>query len=83
MFALLIPEWGGKLLVENVNKFLERNNFKGLLFCKEKLITFYEKNNWIVIPADKVILDASVPEVYTMVYNCQSVDIIDYTDRLF
>ena len=73
---------GGKSLVVNVNKYLKENNFKGLLFCKESLLGFYSKYNWVLVPQERVRFSEEHPGVYTMVYNCPSVETLDYSDRM-
>jgi len=74
---------GGKSLVENVNKYLKENGFKGLLFCKFNLIGFYSKYNWELIPQERVTLPSGYTDVFTMAYNCPSVDYLDYQGRMF
>ena len=77
------PEWGGKLLVENVNKYLKENNQEGLLFCKEQLIKFYSKYNWELISPERVHFSTPHEGVFTMVYNRKAIVRLDYGDRFF
>ena len=82
---MLCPSWngGGKSLVENMNKYLKENGYKGLLFCKFNLIGFYSKYNWVLIPQERVKLPLEHTDVFTMVYNCPSVEHLDYQGRMF
>lgn len=82
---VLCPSWkgGGKSLVVSVNNYLKENHFKGLLFCKEKLISFYKKYDWELIPQERVSLPTEDVGVYTMVFNSSSFDHLDYSDRMF
>lgn len=69
----------GKLLMTEVNRFIERNSFYGLLFCKNHLVDFYKKFDWTLI--DNLYPNDSV---FTMIFNYKR-DTIDFTynDRLF
>lgn len=63
-----------------VNKYIHENNHRGLLFCKEPLIVFYEKCNWVI--ARNVRQENNV---ISMVYNIDlppSIN-IEYIDRSF
>ena len=73
----------GKLLIVNINKFLFDNNQRGLLFCKENLLNFYGKYDWKLIPSDKVHFEKSHKNVFTMVYNVEDIQRLDYADRFF
>ena len=73
----------GNLLMQEVNCYLEKNNFKGLLFCREGVIKFYQKNNWQVIPRDRIKSEDLHDDVFTMVFNCEEVRSLEYTDREF
>ena len=73
----------GKQLMENVNKWLQDNNYKGLLFCKKELIPFYKKYGWSLIEPANVIFTTPHNGVYTMSYNCEGIKKIEYKDRLF
>ncbi len=74
---------GGKLLIININDFFERNNYKGLLFCKQSLIGFYSKYNWKLVPPERVHFNSPHEGVFTMTYNCEDVVRLDYADRFF
>jgi predicted GNAT family N-acyltransferase len=73
----------GKQLMENVNKWLKDNNYKGLLFCKKELVQFYKKYGWSFIEPSSVIFTTPHDGVYTMSYNCEGIKKIEYKDRLF
>lgn len=81
---MLCPSWngGGKSLVLSVNEYLENHNYLGILFCKESLIGFYSKFNWVLIPQERVRFSEEYTGVYTMVYNSPSVDTLEYSDRM-
>lgn len=40
----------GKIIIKEVNKFINKSNIGALLLCKNSLIPFYSKCNWIKIP---------------------------------
>lgn len=40
--------YGRKILVE-VNNFLKGDKLNGILFCKDNLIDFYQKSNWVLV----------------------------------
>lgn len=74
---------GGKLLVENVNKYLKEYNLKGLLFCKENLIKFYCKFNWELLPQERACLPVCSSDIFTMVYNTPLIESLKYQGHLF
>ena len=73
----------GKRLMQEVNSYLENNNFKGLLFCKEGVVEFYQKNRWQLIPRNCIHSENLHEGVLTMVYNCEEVKSLEYADREF
>lgn len=73
----------GKQLMESVNKWLNDNNHKGLLFCKKELIKFYKKYGWNLIESASVVFNTPLDGVYTMSYNCKDIRKIEYKDRFF
>lgn len=73
----------GRQLMESVNKWLNDNNQKGLLFCKIELVRFYKKYGWSLIEPASVIFTTPHEGVYTMSYNCEGIENIEYKDRLF
>lgn len=74
---------GGKSLIINTNQYLIENSLKGLLFCKQNLIDFYSKYNWKLIPPERVQFKTPHQGVFTMVYNCEDIERLDYSDRFF
>lgn len=73
----------GKQLMESVNKWLNDNNHKGLLFCKKELVQFYKKYGWSLIEPASVIFTTPHDGVYTMSYNYEGIKKIEYKDRFF
>lgn len=73
----------GNLLMQEMNCYLEKNNNKGLLFCREAVIKFYQKNNWQLIPQEDLCFVDSQEGVFAMVYNCEEVKSLEYADREF
>lgn len=73
----------GKSLIINTNEYLQQYNCKGLLFCKTDLLGFYSKYNWKLIPPEIVFFNSPHEGVFTMVYNCEDITWLEYTDRFF
>ena len=74
----------GGVLVTRVNKYLEDNNLKGMLFCKDHVMRFYAHYGWQVISSDNVIIEWEGHEdIYTMCYNTPSFTRMIYSDKLF
>ena len=73
----------GMQLMTRVNSWLKDNNKKGLLFCKQELLQFYSKYGWSVVEPTSVIFDTPHDGVFTMAYNCDSINKLEYKDRLF
>ena len=73
----------GKVLVESVNEYLNNNQCRGLLFCKQNLIDFYRRFDWVLVQSDKVHIPSLNDGIFTMVYNCDRVNELRYIDRLF
>lgn len=44
----------GKKLVIEVQEYLFKNNYGGILFCKDDLINFYSKYNWTLLDVNKI-----------------------------
>lgn len=72
---------GGKSLVIGVNGYLLENNKKGLLFCKQGLLSFYSKYNWKLVQPERVFFNIQHESVFTMVFNCDDIDRLEYSDR--
>lgn len=74
---------GGKLITE-VNNYLLINKKIGLLFCNSKLVSFYERLGWKIIPKDVVLIDDISLETNTLIYNFNDfIDKLIYSDKLF
>lgn len=74
----------GGILIQLVNMYLKKNNLHGLLFCKEKVVGFYTRYNWEIIPSYKIdMFEENHHDVITMVYNCRPFDKAKYIDRSF
>lgn len=74
--------YGEKLLIE-VNNYLTDNNKQGILFCKDELISFYKKYNWLSI--DKHFTTGAFSQninvmLFNLDYNIKS---FNYTGRNF
>lgn len=50
----------GNLLMQQVNEVLLKNDWKGILFCKEDLVSYYRKFSWELISKNKI--EANVSE---------------------
>ena len=79
------PKQGiGIALMDLVKKYLVTENKIGMLFCKEKLISFYEKTGWTHVPASisKIIAGSSI--IQTMVINYhEEINNLIYKDKIF
>jgi predicted GNAT family N-acyltransferase len=64
----------GMELMENINKFLAKSNQVGALFCKERLVNFYLKSNWIVVNNRNVKTSFDKKDSFFLVYNFQITD---------
>jgi len=60
----------GKEIITKTNSYLTQNNKIGLLFCKELLVDFYKKNNWVLIEKEKLTLSFDAKSIETMIFNC-------------
>lgn len=65
----------GTKLIKGVNLYLTSRNKMAILFCKEKLINFYEKNNY-------KLKNKIENNIFLMSYNCNGID-FEYQGRLF
>ena len=69
---------------EGLGAYCEFENKIGMLFCKEKLISFYEKTGWTHVPASisKIIAGSSI--IQTMVINYhEEINNLIYKDKIF
>jgi hypothetical protein len=73
----------GKELLVGMQKYLVQNDFKGILFCKDKLVDFYVKFEWKLVPKNRVISE-NYKNVNVMFYNVDTnVEFVDYKGRNF
>lgn len=75
--------YGGKLITL-VNKYLDDNELRGLLFCMAPVAKFYLHFNWHIIPSDLITIECKEHnDVCVMTYNAPPNKKILYNDRLF
>lgn len=74
---------GGKTLIINANRLIEELNIPGVLFCRDKLVGFYDKYNWKLIKSEQVTLNHLGEGINTMVLNLDTDCTIVYNDRNF
>lgn len=73
----------GKKLILGVQKFIIKNNFKGILFCKDKLVDFYKKYDWSLIDLN-VVKSENLEKINIMVFNFKNnIICFEYDDRIF
>lgn len=73
----------GNVLMKEVNHFLLSNKMSGLLFCKDQLVDYYEKFNWVLIPRENIKTD-TFKHVNFMVFNTEDpVKTLEYNGRNF
>lgn len=68
----------GRLLMLAINDFLRRNNKIGVLFCREKVLPFYEHFCWKRVAYKGYGIDS----IYTLLFNT-TISQIEYCDRIF
>lgn len=74
--------YGRELLIAT-REYLLKNNYKGILFCKDELINFYEKFGYILICKNKIVSD-KYKNTNIMVFNVNFfVDSLEYDGRVF
>lgn len=72
----------GNLLMGAINDVLTQNNWKGILFCKDHLVKYYEKFSWRVVEKNKI--KSNFNEVNIMIFNCElNITTLYYQDRNF
>ena len=74
--------WGGRLM-RAVEPLLEREGVPGLLFCKERMVPFYRKYGWELVPAGNVRFADPPGDVCTMTLGCSGSFVLEYADRFF
>ncbi|WP_281310647.1 hypothetical protein [Flavobacterium flavigenum] len=73
----------GKELLVGMQKYLDQNNFKGILFCKDNLVDFYNKFGWKLVPKNKIISE-NLKNVNVMFYNIDdNIECVAYKGRNF
>lgn len=73
----------GGLLMGKIYLYLVENKYRGILFCKDELVRFYQKYHWSLVPSEKLSLVNYEPNVNTMICNVGDVDTLQYSDRNF
>ena len=74
--------WGGRLMKE-VGSMLKQEGIPGLLFCKERMVPFYRKYGWELVPAGNVRFADPHGDVCTMTLGWSSPSVLEYADRFF
>lgn len=73
----------GDLLMKEVNKIIEAKSWKGILFCKDALVPYYEKYNWELVDIN-CITSEEIKKHNTMLYNLEKpIASFEYTGRMF
>ncbi|RYD95283.1 MAG: hypothetical protein EOP54_16050 [Sphingobacteriales bacterium] len=72
----------GNQLMEAVNRFLDERALCGMLFCKDHLVPYYQKFNWILIKQEHC--NQEISQVNTLLYNIGSEkSTLSYNGRMF
>ena len=74
---------GGKNLMILTNDFITDLNIPGILFCRDKLVSFYDKYNWNLLNPKQVTLYHLGEGINTMVYNQDTDCTVVYDDSNF
>lgn len=73
----------GRELLIGMQKYLFEDNFKGILFCKDKLVGFYSRLGWKLIDRNKIISE-NYKNVNIMFYNVDTyTKCVEYRGRNF
>lgn len=73
----------GDLLMKEVNKIIEEKSWKGILFCKDALVPYYEKYNWELVDLN-CITSEEIKKHNTMLYHLEKpIASFEYTGRMF
>ena len=73
----------GDLLMKEVNKIIVEMNWKGILFCKDELVPYYQKFSWELVPAHKIQTD-NFKGINFMVFNVsEDISNLQYDGRNF
>jgi predicted GNAT family N-acyltransferase len=62
----------GMKMMLGINKYLIAEDARGVLFCKDQLVGFYQKCNWKVIGLENIIVDYSLSNINTMIFNIRT-----------
>lgn len=72
----------GNHLMEAVNRFLQEQQLYGMLFCKDHLIPYYKKFDWILIRKENC--NPEIRQVNTLLYNIGTEgSTLSYKGRMF
>ena len=72
----------GNILMEEVNKILEKNEWKGVLLCKDHLTAYYQKFGWILLKKSEILFEPN--DINYMIYNHKiKVQSFDYNGVMF
>ncbi len=74
----------GSELILKVNNYLLDSKRVGLLFCKDKLVDFYSRFNWILIQKDRLLINQELNTINTMCFNSPArLQFLEYKGILF
>lgn len=73
---------GGKTLIINTNKLISQLDIPGILFCRDRLVGFYNQYNWKLLNPKQVTIN-HLEGINTMVFNLNTDCVIVYDDRNF
>lgn len=72
----------GNQLMAAVNRFLSEHQLCGMLFCKDHLVPYYQKFDWVLVGADNC--NEAIKTVNTLLYNFGPVkSSLNYNGRMF
>ncbi len=75
--------WGKEIMMLT-NRFLEKENKTGLLFCRDRVLQFYKKCKWNIINKKKLTLNFNNDSIETMIFNRNLVfEHLEYIGRTF
>lgn len=72
----------GNVLMAEANRILTQHNWRGILLCKDNLVPFYAKYNWVLVDKSKIKNDR-YSDIHVMVFNTELVDSLSYDGRNF
>ncbi len=72
----------GNQLMAAANRFLSENKLSGMLFCKDQLVPYYQKFDWVLVAAE--YCNEAIRDVNTLLYNIGPVkSSLNYKGRMF